>query len=54
MKTKTIRKEAKKTSAACEFAIMWLLENKKCGDKTITKKVLKNVISSYKKAYKEI
>lgn len=50
MKLKTIRKEAKKISGACWFSIIMMIDNMKY-DKTITKKVLIDVLSSYRKAY---
>lgn len=50
MKLKTIRKEAKKISGACWFSIIIMIDNMKF-DKTITKKVLIDVLSSYRKAY---
>jgi len=49
MKLKTIRKEAKKISGACWFSIMVMIDNMKF-DKTITKKVLTDVLSKYRKA----
>lgn len=49
MKLKTFRKEARKISGACWFSMVVMIENRSV-DKTITKKVLIDVLSKYRKA----